>query len=83
MSAGACNEYERNLPAELLKAAATFSETVEYCNVIQACRVGTAQIQRNLADYGKEKEYVPMTKGTFLWVKGNPEGSQVRSNVQS
>jgi len=71
-----CNATDRNLPAELRQDALTFAETVEYKNVIEACRLGEANLRQNLADYGKRTgKYIPMSKGDFLWVKRDAEGS--------
>jgi len=73
-----CQEYTRNLPAELMNANQTFAETIEYRNVIQASELNTAQLQQNISDYHQERSgtYTPMTKGTFLWVKHENEESQ-------
>jgi hypothetical protein len=80
--ADGCLSHDRDLPGELKKAVTTFAETIEYRNCILACRLGTAQVEQNVADYGQRTgRWKPMSKGTFLWVKRDADNSNVRSNI--
>jgi hypothetical protein len=80
--ADGCRSHDRDLPGELKKSVTTFAETIEYRNCILACRLGTAQVEQNVADYGQRTgRWKPMSKGTFLWVKRDAENSNVRSNI--
>lgn len=42
--------------------------------------LSAAQLKQNIADYSQQTgKYVPMSKGDFLWVKSDANGSLVRS----